>query len=103
MSDGIEGVLAAHPGLAEPDFMDVRRCAGLFCGWSTRDRYAFDALHRAHVAAAIRAHLLSDEVVDRVCDVLDDHGHNGIDCRPRPGLDFTVRAALTAATNGDQA
>lgn len=46
-------VLARHPRLADPDSVDTRRCAGLLCGWSTRDRYAFDALFAEHQAQAL--------------------------------------------------
>ena len=40
---------------------------------------------------------ITDEAVEAAYDVLDEHGHNGLDCRPRAGFDQSVRAALEAA------
>lgn len=41
--------------------------------------------------------IIPEEAVDAAIDLLDEHGHNGLDCRPRAGFDFSVRAALEAA------
>ena len=38
-----------------------------------------------------------DDAIDAICDALDNHGHNGIDCRPDKPLDVTAETALDAA------
>ena len=39
--------------------------------------------------------------VEAATDVLMDHGHNGIECRPEPGFDKHVAEALAAADAAD--
>lgn len=50
----------------------------------------------AEKAAAVKAALSPHDqrVMDAVWDALDEHGHNGIDCRPAKPMDCTVEHAL---------
>lgn len=45
----------------------------------------------------VRKEYAFDASVEAAWDVLDDHGHNGFDCRPDNPLDVTAEAMIRAA------
>lgn len=110
VSAGIEGVLAEHAiarhhGTTIDGFHACRCACGvefdcpIFGGWAIcEDR------HRAHVAAAIREHLLSDDVVERATRAADKAERQAfIDgARGQALIAVGTRAALSAVLEEDR-